>query len=394
MVRVPLPFRGVAVLLLVASTALGQTPEPPAEFSLDSIGPSSTDLLRQFSTEIHNPLLTLMVDGELTSFDAAPPKEATKIKPTPQSKSASSATTESDSCPAEIECPTAPCALPFACYPPPPPQQQCHCRKCQRKHSHGHRGGCGYGQGQGYGGGYGNPYLNWPSCPAWCFYGAPLVPCEGGCGHRRHQKHGCGHGGCANQGYGSPYGYGCWAGWNAMGGDGCLDEGCCGGCMPFMAPPPQQQCHCHKCQRKHGHGNSGYGGYPYGGGYGGGWGMGYGGFMGEGWCGDCMPYMAPPPPQQQCHCRKCQRKHHGSSNEYGYGGGYGYGGCGSGGCGYPGWAGDGEGQGGCGKQRHGLFHHSRHCQQPPPYPGYGYPMMMSCMGGEPFCSDCAFGSDF
>lgn len=381
MAHVPLPWRGVAVLLLAASTALGQTGEPPAEFSLDPSTPSSPDLLRQFSLESHNPLLNLMVDGEFTSYDAAPSKADAKIKPAPQTKaSEKEIEVDSESCPGEIECPSAPVCLPFA-YCPPPQQQQCHCRKCQRKQSRGHRGGCGGG-----GNGYGNPYLGWPGCPI-CFYGCPLVPCEGGCGGcRKHQRRGCGHG-CGNQGYGCAYGggYGGWQGWNSMCGDGFLNQGCCGFCQPYVAPPPQQ-CQCRKCQRKRGCGNSG-GGCGYGGGYGGGWGMGYGGFM-DGCCGCWMP-----PPQQQCQGRKCQRKH-GRSNNCNYGGGYG---CCSGngyGCGYPGWGGYGECNEGCGRRRHSRCHRNQGCQQPAPYACFGCPMMMPCMGGELLCGEGAFGSDF
>jgi hypothetical protein len=393
--------------LLVASTALGQTPEPPAEISLDSLSPSSPDLLRQFSLESHNPLINLMVDGEFTSVDADPPKESAKIKPKAQSKAAPDAKAEDDSAscdgsPVEIDCPSAPVCLPFACPCPPPPPQQCHCRKCQRKHGHGHHGcggqgnGCGYG-GYGYGGGYGNPYLNWPTCPAWCFYGAPLVPCEGGCGggcgHHKHcRRHSCGHGGCGNQGCGYG-GYGCgyggWGGWNSMCGcgDGFGNNGWCGGCTPYVAPPPQQ-CNCRKCQRHHKHGCSnnngyggcGYGGYGYGCGYGGGWGMGWGGFS-DGWCGGCTPYVAPPP--QQCNCRKCQRHHHhGCSNNYGYAG-----------YGCPGWSVD-ECNQGCGKHHRGRCHRHGGCQQPAPYASFGCPMMMPCMGGDLFCGDGAFGGNF
>jgi hypothetical protein len=301
---------------------------------------------------MHNPLLNLMVDGEFTALDAVQPKEkeGAKIKPTPQSKStAPSDKTESDACPVEVECPTGPTLLPFC--PPPPPQ--CHCRKCMRQRSRGH---CGHGQGCGYGGGNGNPYLGWPSCPI-CFYGAPLVPCDGGCCHGLFGKRKCGHQGCGNQGYG----HGGWSGWNTMCGDGYLDGGY-GCCMP---PPPQQK-HCRWCQRKQGCGNNGYG-YGHGWPYGGGWGMG---------CGDgCMPYVAPPPPQQ-CNCRWCQRKNR-CSNGYGYG----YG------CGYPGWDGSDD----CGRHRRGLF--SRCCKQQHPYPYSGY-SMMPCMDGDMFYGDGAFGGDF
>src|SRR5579875_2287749 len=95
MVRVPLAFRGIAVLLLAASTVVGQTPEPPAELlSLDPLGPSTPDFLRQFSSDTRHPLLALMVDGELTSFDDSKPQDSSKLKPTPQ-KSSTAPKTES-----------------------------------------------------------------------------------------------------------------------------------------------------------------------------------------------------------------------------------------------------------------------------------------------------------
>jgi hypothetical protein len=360
MAHVPLPLRGVAVLLLAASTVFGQSPEPPADFALDSISPNSPDLLRQFSNETHNPLLNLMVDGELTSFEAAPPKEGTKIKPTPQTQSESSATAPSDGCVLDgcadgIECPTVPNFLPFACSPPTPP---CNCRKCLRNRSRGHCGG------NGCNGGYGNPYLSWPGCPI-CFYGAPLVPCDGGCCN--HWRGKCwGHKCCPKQGQGYPYG---WSGCNTMCGDGFWGGDFCDGCMPFVAPPPAQKCRW--CQRKQGCGHSGYG-YPN------------CGYVFSGYCDGCSPYVAPPPPPQQSKCRWCQRKY--SSCGYGYGGGYGYQGCG-----YPGWDGDGDG---CGKHRQGfgLFRHCRCCQKQP-YPNYGCSMMPS-MDGDMFFGDGAFGSDF
>jgi hypothetical protein len=394
MVRVPLPYRGVAVLLLAASTAVGQTPEPPVElFSLDSVSPSPPDFLRQFSADPRHPLLSLMVDGELASLDAAPAsQEAIKIKPQPKSSSTAPAAESSDGvivddgqlgglgsglldgglgggvlggglgagglgdgllggglgggCGLGTMCSMGTNMMPFACAQPP-----CGCRKCQRK-CHKHGGGCGHG------GGYGNPYMNWPTCPAWCFYGAPLEPCgQGRCGRRCGHKHcggGAGYGNCGGYGYGYGGGYG--GGWNMMG-EGFMDGGCGfgGGCMP------PQSCG-HKCHRRHNRcgGGGGYG-CAYGGGYGGGWGMGSGGYMDGGWGmggGYCGCYM----PQQSCGHR-CHRGH-GCSN---YGGGYGYGG------GYlcPGW--DGYG-GGCGRRHCGGRCH-RGCQQP------YYPMMMPCMGG-------------
>jgi hypothetical protein len=353
MAHVPLPLRGVAVLLLATSTVVGQTPEPPAEFSLETNGPSSPDLLRQFSTEMHNPLINLMVDGELTSFDAAPPKEAAKIKPTPQSQSEPSKSEPSDDCvadgcPAEVECPTVPNFLPFTCSSPPP----CNFRKCLRNRSHRHCDGCGPC------GGCGNPYLGWPGCPV-CFYGAPLVPCDG-CGCNLFHKKCWGHRCCARQGHGCSCG---WNSWNTMCGDGFLDEDCCGCWSP---PPPK----CRWFQHKHGCRHSGYG-YPS-----------CGDICG-GLCDGCAPYVAPSPPN--CNCRWCQRKH-GSSCGYGYCGGYGYQGCG-----YPGWDGCDDG---CGKhcRGFGLFRNCRCGHKQPPYPCYGSPMPSN--DGDLFCGDGAFGGDF
>lgn len=357
MLRVPLPIRGVAVLLLAAATVVGQTPEPPAELlSLDSFDQGPPDFLRQFSADARHPLLALMADGELASLDASATQDSSKLKPTPQSSAKAPKTGSSGGATvdgAEVDggaldgcqegclfgggsfasgCSMGQSFMPFACAPPPP---QCCCRRCQRKCGHRHGGGCGYGAGAGYGWG-GNPYLNGPSCGSLCFYGAPLVPGNQGCGHRR-----CGHrhcGGCAN--YGSSYGGGYGGGWNMMGGEGFFGEGggFCGAWTPCMPPPT---CGCRKCQRHH-HNRCGGGGGGYGYGYGGGWGMGYGGYMEGGFCGCYMP--------QPCNCHRCRR--HGCSSGYGYGGGY-----------------------GCGCSRHhfgGRCH--RGCQQP------YYPMMMPCTG--------------
>jgi hypothetical protein len=353
MVRVPLPFRGVAVLLLAASTVVGQTPEPPAELlSLDAMGPNTPpDFLREFSADTRHPLLSLMVDGELASLDAAPAQDSAKLKPTPKSSATPAKTAPSagasvqsapvDGCPdgglldggqggcllgdcsGENLCPTMPNLLPFACAPPP-----CSCHKCRRKCGHSNCGNNGYGWD------CGNPYLNFSSC--------------GGCGcrHCRH-KHGCGSQGCGYS-YGGGYGDGSW-------GDGCA----CGGCFVHCEP---LRCCCHR-GHKHNKGCCGCGGYG-----GGGWGMGYGGWDG-GFCGGCMP-----PPAPCCH-RKCHHKH-GC-----------YSGCGYSGYGYPGW-------GGCGMAsvyaacnvpccepcKHHCFrrHHRCHgCQQP-------YPMMTPCMGCDGF----------
>jgi hypothetical protein len=384
MLRVPLPFRGVAVLLLAATTVAGQTPEPPAELTLDPIDSNSPDFLRQYSADARHPLLQFMVDGELTAFDATPPQESSRLTPTPDSKSKTPATESSPHLtevvpdeidgPADSTClpfdgPAAPTCLPFACPPPPP----CSCRKCQRRLKHAH---CGN-----YGPGCGNPYLGWPGgCPGDCGPSANSYP---GCGSRgcRH-KHGCGSpwGG----GYGGScggYGGGC----GMMGCDGFMDGGFCGSCMPYMAPPPPPPpppCFCRKCQRKHG--GCGAYGSPWGGGYGCGCdgygGMGCGGFM-DGCFGGCN---APPPPPP---CHRCLRKH-GCSYGYGYAG-----------CGYPCWPaypvpGANMVDGGC-NQGHGLFHRCRGHHHTPPYPYYAYPPAMPCMmEAEPWCMDCGGGGDF
>lgn len=415
MVRVPLPFRGVAVLLLAASTVAGQTPEPPADLPLESSSPHSTDFLRQYSAESHHPLLSLLVEGDLTALDAAasPSKGSTsRIAPTPQSGSAKPSLTEVgpgaievDPGALEMDCPSAPTCLPFACPPPPPP---CSCRKCQRMRKHGHGCNSGPGYGGDCGGGYGgNPYLGWPGgmggCPG-CYGPAPYQGC---CSHKRRHKHGCGYDGPMYSGCGYPYGGGCGSGYGGgygggygMGYGGFMDGGC-GGCMPYIAPPPpppSPPCWCHKCQRKHrGHQGCGYQGcgYPgWGSGYGGGWGMmGDGGFMDGGfggYCGSCAP---PPPPS--CPCRKCQRRH-GCSYGYGYAG-----------CGYPGWpaypvpganqwdcgynnCGQSSCHGGCCKRRGCWSHHGHFCHQPQPYPYWSYPQSMPCTMGESFCGDCGF----
>ncbi len=367
MVRIPLPFRGVAVLLLAASTVVGQTPEPPAELlPLDSVTPNPPNFLREFSADPRHPLLALMVDGELTSLEPAQAQDSSKkIKPEPKSSSAAPKTDKSEGvivddgqlgggllggqcdgallgdgqceggllgggcgeglcggCGLEGMCPTVPNMLPFACSPPPPG-----CRKCHRKCGHKHGGGCG------------NAYLNWPCSPP-CFY---CSPCNEGC-----RKHRCGHrhcGGCGNYGYGDGWGMdcGCWA--------------------------PSPSCG-HKCHRHHKHcgGCAAYG-KPCGG-YGGGWGMGYAGGWDMGCCGgwgtgldggwgmDCGCWMPPPSCGHKCHRR------HGCSHS-----------CYSG-YGYPGWDGCGCGYGfddGCGKHHRGRCH--RGCQQ-----ACYYPMIMPCMG--------------
>ena len=405
MLRVPLPFRGVAVLLLTASTVVGQTPEPPAELPLESSAPGSPDFLRQYSSDLRHPLLQFMADGEFVSLDAESPRSP-RLTPKPETKSTTPSTESSPPLSEvfadDIDCPEAPSFLPFACPPPPP---LCNCRKCQRMRKHSH---CGN-----YNPGYGNPYLGWPGgCPG-C-YGPSAYPYPGCGSHGCRHKHGCGYGypgygspwgGGYGGGYGSPWGgYG--GGYGTMGYNGFMDGACGGGCMPYLAPPPPPPppCFCHKCQRKYGCGHHG-GGYPgYGspwgggyGGYGGGYGgMGYGGFM-DGCCGGWGPPQPPPPPP----CHKCLRKH-------GYSYGYGYPGCG-----YPSWPAypvpganmvDGGYNGfmdpncfGCGKHQHchGLFHRLCGGHHTPPYPYYAYPRPMPCMmEAEPCCMDCGCGGDF
>jgi len=411
MLRVPLPFRGVAVLLLAASTAIAQTPEPPAELPLDPLAPSSPEFLRQYSDSSRHPLLQFLVDGELTSLDETPKQKekSPRLTPLPDAKNATPSTAcGSSACEdlaVEIDCPSAPCFLPYACPPPPPPM--CHCRKCQRQRKHAH--GCGSGPS------CGNPYLGWPGGYPGC-YGPSPCPYQGCCSHKGRHKHGCGYGyGYGGYGYGgggSPWGgsggYG--GGCGMMGCDGFLDGGCCGSCMPYMAPPPPPPpppCFCRKCRKKYSCGQQGCGypgyGSPWGGGYEGGYGGGYGmmgscgGFM-DGCCGG--GYAPPPPPP--CPCRKCQRKH-GCSYGYGYAG-----------CGYPGWpAYPAPGAnmwdngyngftdpncfgGGCKHHHcHGRCHHCRGCHHTQPYPWYAYPQAMPCMmDAEPCCMDCGCGGDF
>ncbi|HEY7330634.1 MAG TPA: hypothetical protein VH592_23545, partial [Gemmataceae bacterium] len=228
MVRVPLPFRGVAVLLLAATTVVGQTPEPPTEFlSLDGIAPTTPpNFLREFSADTRHPLLSLMVDGEVAMVDAAPAQDSAKPKLTPKTpatpdKKEPAASAPADGCQGgglldgcqdgallggcrdggllggcagESLCPTMPNVLPYACAPP-----LCCCTKCKHRCGHKNCGGCGCG----------NPYLSWPGC------------CDGcGCRHCRH-KHSCG---CAT--YGGTCG-GCGGdGWNTWGGDGYWGGDC------------------------------------------------------------------------------------------------------------------------------------------------------------------------
>jgi hypothetical protein len=297
--------------------------------------------------------------------------------------------------------------LPF-CTPPP-----CTCRKCQRKHKHDHCGNYGPGYGCNYGPGCGgNPYLDWPCPMGGCSscYGPAPYPCsyqgcgQGRCSHKSRHKHGCSYDGQMYSGCGYPYGggYGCGYGdgCGTMGCGGFMDSGC-GGCTPYIAPPPPP-CSCRKCQKKHGGGHHGGGypgcgypgwGSPYGGGCGDGWGtMGCGGFT-DGCFGDSYAPCASPPPL--CSCHKCQRKH-----------GHGYAGCG-----YPGWPAypvPGANQwdcgcdhcgkqrccGGCGKHHGCWSHHGHFCRKPAPYPYWAYPQPMPCMMGESFCGDCGFDGGF
>lgn len=416
MVRVPLVFRGVAVLLLAASTVAGQTPEPPDELPLEPWRPQSTDFLRQYSGDTQHPLLSLLVDGELTALDAAatPSKDSSsRLTPTPQKDSAKPSLTEVPPGAIEIDplqasgglpndgfggCdglpiagPQAPNCLPFACPPPPP----CYC--CQSKHRC-KRQRCA----PCYPPCCCNPYLGWPCAmggyPGYC------GGCSQGCGHKCRRQSCCAApccgypcGGCGAGGYGYGYGGG-WGGGYGGGYGGCggFMDGCC---TPYIAPPPPPPpppCFCHKCRKKCGgcqqpccgYPGCGYGGYGYGGGYGG------DGFMDGGWgCGG--PCCAPPP----CPCRKCQRKC-GCSYGYGYAG-----------CGYPGWPaypvpGWNMVEGGynsftnpscfgCKRCGCGCWTHcSRcHCGHVPPYPCCAYPTVMPCSAEVgPFCGDGGFGA--
>jgi hypothetical protein len=398
MVRVPLGFRGVAVLLLAASTVAGQTPEPPDELLLEPFQPRSTDFLRQYSAESHNPLLNLVVEGQLTALDAAPapPKDSSRLTPTPQQDSAKPKLTEVPPGAIEIDdpgactgmpnagpeacsgmpnagpeacsgmptdCPEAPNCLPFAGPPP------CCTSKCKHRSRHQRCASCSPCDG--------NPYLGWP-----CDMGG----CQGGRCHKCRRNRCCGWdgpscgyacgGGCSG-GYG-----GCFGGYG-----GFADSGC----TPYIAPAPPP-CFCHKCQRKHGCGHQGCN-QAWCGGPGYGWGC-DGGFDG-GWDGGfgCGGFSCAPP---SCPCRRCQRKHGCSS-------GYGYAGCG---CPcwpaypVPGWNMDDGGSSCCGCRRFGgcgcWTHFPRcHCRHVPPYPSCAYPGGMSGMAAaEPFCADCGLEGDF
>lgn len=322
MARVPLPFRGVAVLLLAASAVAGQTPEPPTELlSLDAFSSSSPDFLRQYSADPRHPLLALMVDGELTSFEADQAKDSAKPKLVPQPAPSASPKTKSsggiivdgcpgDECPCDMACPMAPNMLPYACSPPP-----CSCRKCQRKCSHNRRGhSCE------------NPYLNWPSCPGLCFYGAPLEPCQG-CHSRR-----CSHKRCRS----------CAADCGSWDGDSF-----CGCWMPSQSCGHKSHSRHNRCSRSSGCG------YPC---CADGWGM-----------EDCFCDCWTPPPS----CGHKSHRRHKCSNCYG---------CAGYAC--PGWGAD-DCMASCSKCGHRCGgHRSRRghhgCQQP-----CFYPMMMPCMDAMP-----------
>lgn len=295
MVRASLPTAGVAAVLLVASAAVGQTPSPFDEYSSPFIIPASAEVIWEQPAETPPPL-ELVEDGLVMSFDAAPPKDAPRIKPTPQ-KDGQTQPPPSTACPdggcdgVLEDFPTF-CCLPFAA--PYPQQQQQGCSG--HKHNRRNRGGCQNNNCGGNGNGWGNPYLNWPygpsGCPGFC---AP--PQQQNCGGRRchRNKGGCNGGGC-NNGGGYGYGYGGYGGypgaWGGFGGDGGF--GCDGFCGYYPPPTQQQGCGCHKHQRKHhSRGQScPRCGYPNGGGYGNAW-----AFPVPGWSVDCND--------------GCSGKHHG-----------------------------------------------------------------------------------
>lgn len=273
MVRVSLPFRGVAVVLVFASAAAGQTPLSTTDFSDTFVSPLTPVLFWQspsampsfhapempsfYETEMP-PLLDMGGEASLASFDALAPKDSPpRLTPTPEAKPKEKPKEQAaECCPEVVEeeaFPCVPTCLPFAC--PPPSKHTCH--RCARKQRRGHhnREGCG----DGYEQGYGNPYLGWP-CGAECYPGfcAPPPPPAHTC-RRCQRKHG--HQNCGG-GYGG-YGYGAFGG--CMGCDGFMGQAC----PAFYCPPYPPQKSCRRCQRKHGHqncgGNPGYGGYGYGG---------------------------------------------------------------------------------------------------------------------------------
>ncbi len=218
--RVRLPFSGVAAVLLTASVAAGQTPQPGTDYY------SSIPLLRFFapevvweppmeepSFELDEPPLASMADGQLVSFETVvPPKDdPARIKPTAQPSQSSQPCAEpvEESGPMEFEdFPSFSC-MPFAPPPPPPP---CDCRKCRRQRKHS---GCGQGYGYPYAGG---PYGMNGGC---CGYYPPPQQCSSG--HKCRRKHQA-QPSCPYPGYGYPgYGYpgfaggpGPWGGWDTM----------------------------------------------------------------------------------------------------------------------------------------------------------------------------------
>ncbi len=279
MVRVSLPFRGAAVVLLCASAAAGQTALPATDFSDELLGAAPSMVIWQpsfgrtrlptddfyapyaspiqpvagwYETEMSPTLETggdtdPPVSDNLASFDASTPKEdasskdADRLKPTPssagQGTSPQSSPLVAESCDglldgqsgpfiAEEEFPCAPTFLPFAC----PPSSW---HKCRRKHRHCAHGGCG------------NAYFGGPwGCPDFC---APSSSCGRRC-HRRHRHN--------NYGMCPAYGFaGCAGPWG-MGCDGFMGAAC----PAFFCPPPGPACSCRRCQRKHAC-HAGCGGY-------------------------------------------------------------------------------------------------------------------------------------
>jgi hypothetical protein len=261
MVRASLPTAGVAAVLLVASAAVGQTPSPFDEYSSPFIVPTSAEMMWEEPAETPPPL-ELVEDGLVMSFDAAPPQDPKRIKPTPQkdgqTKEPPSSACPDGGCDVVLEDFPTFCCLPFAA---PCQQQQ---QGCHNKGRRRNRGGC-HNNGGGCGNGYGNPYFD---CPGFC-----AAPQQQNCGGRRchRNKGGCNNGGCNN-------GYGGWGGFGWDGGFGC--DGFCG----YYPPPTQQGCGCRRCQRKHHSGGQSCPrcGYPNGGGYGNAW-----AFPVPGWSVDC-----------------------------------------------------------------------------------------------------------
>jgi hypothetical protein len=403
MIRVSLPIRGVAVVLLCASAAAAQAPVSTADFSDDYPSPFTPEAIWQkafgetfpspddfatppfssilpvrwrYETEMPPSLDTgasvdLPTFGNFVLFDSSASKDAKDGK----DAKASPRLTPMPSSGA----PASP--MPSSGAPASPPQGS---------PSGGGQGSpSGGGQCSPFDGGQCSPFDGGQCAP---FDGGQCAPFDGGqcssfgageafpcvptllpfaCSpppcHKHCRRHKCCHGGGCCSGY--------------------------GGCANFCAPP----CCGHKCHRKHGHCcQNNYGGYP---------GCGYAGCGGPGGMGGgmgCDGFMGSPCPTffcQPCSCRKC-RKH-----------GCGHGGCGYGGYGYGGYPGfdDGFGAfmdpccyGGCGKC-HGRFHRCHGCKNAPlcyPCPCFGFAMQpcmdmdmgmgMGMMGmGMGSCSDCS-----